>query len=250
MELNLMVATPAYGCMVHIDYLDSMIALVRGGMEHGVGVEIVTIGNNSLVPKARDALISYFHENTAYTHLIFVDADIKLSKDAIPTLLKRNVDVIGCPVPLKGYDEQGLPVLNIGKVFSFDETGLADVEHVGNAVLMLSRKAVTDIVGVSEKYEHDPRFSRGEKLVQTNYEVFKIGVVNGNYLPEDYYLCYRLRQLGYKIYADYSIIPKHNGMYGFEVNKNQLNGIFNKYLNKPTIPKVVSLLDKLNKGRK
>jgi len=250
MELNLMIATPAYGGMVHIDYLDSMIALVRGGMEHGVGVEIVTIGNNSLVPKARDTLISYFNENKSYTHLIYIDADIKLSNDTIPALLKRNVDVIGCPVPLKGYDEQGLPVLNVGKVFSFDETGLADVEHIGNAVLMLSRKAVTDIISVSEKYEHNPRFSRGEKLVQTNYEVFKIGVVNGNYLPEDYYLCYRLRQLGYKIYADYSKIPRHNGMYGFEVNNNQLNGLFNKYLNKPIVPKVVSLLDKLNKVKK
>jgi len=162
-------------------------------------------------------------------------------------LLKRNVDIIGCPVPLKGYDETGLPVLNIGTVYSFDESGLADVEHIGNAVLMLSRKAATDIIKVSERYEDDPRFSRGDSLAQTGYDVFKIGVVDGKYLPEDYYLCYRLRELGYKIYADFSRIPRHNGMYGFEVNENQVTGLFNKYLNKSDRKKV-SLLDKLNYG--
>lgn len=250
MDFNLMIATPAYGCVIHIDYLNSMIALIRGGIIHDIGVEIVTIGNNSLVPKARNSLISYFNEHKEFTHLIFVDADMGLPSNTIPQLLKRNVDIIGCPVPLKGYDEYGFPVLNVGNVYSFDETGLADVEHIGNAVLMLSRKAVTDIINVSEQYEDAPHFSRGEKLAKVNYDVFKIGVVNGHYLPEDYYLCYRLRQLGYQIYVDYSVIPKHNGMYGFEVNKTQQNGIFNRYLNKSNQPvnKVVSLLDKLNKG--
>lgn len=251
MDFNLMIATPAYGCVVHTDYLNSMIALVKGGMIHDIGVEIVTIGNNSLVPKARNSLISYFNEHKEFTHLIFIDADMGLPANTIPQLLKKNADIIGCPVPLKGYDEYGFPVLNVGTVYSFDQTGLADVEHIGNAVLMLSRKAVTDIIEVSEQYDDDPHFSRGEKLSKTNYDVFKIGVVDGHYLPEDYYLCYRLKQLGYKIYADYSIIPKHNGMHGFEVNKTQQNGIFNKYLNKSNQPanKVVSLLDKLNKGK-
>jgi len=246
MDLNLMIATPAYGCMVHIDYLNSVIALVRGGMAHGVGVEIVTIGNNSLVPKARNSLISYFHENERFTHLVYLDADIGLGSNTIPALLQRNVDVIGCPVPLKGVDALGLPVLNIGDIHSFDETGLAEVQHVGNAVLMLSRKAVTDIIKVSDKYDDDPRFSRGEQLSKESYDVFKIGVVDGHYLPEDYYLCYRLRELGYKIHVDFTQIPVHNGMYSFRVSEAQLNEIFRIRLNKSKKSNVF-LLDKLRR---
>jgi hypothetical protein len=247
MDLNLMIATPAYGCMVHIDYLNSIIALVRGGMTHGVGIEVVTIGNNSLVPKARNSLISYFYENKKFSHLIFLDADIGLKSDTIPALIKRDVDIIGCPVPLKGIDEFGLPVLNIGQIYSFDETGLAEVQHVGNAVLMFSRKAVDDIVAVSESYFDDPKFSRGDQLVKTAYDVFKIGMVNGNYLPEDYYVCYRfINELKYKIYVDFTQIPVHNGMYSFRVSEPQLNEIFRIRLNKSKKSNVF-LLDKLRR---
>ena len=247
MDLNLMIATPAYGCMVHTDFLHSIIPIVRGGMIHNIGIEIITIGNNSLVPKARNSLISYFHEHKELSHLIFIDADMGLQPDTIPGLIKRNVDVIGCPVPMKGFDKNGLPVLNVGEIYSFDETGLAEVEHVGNAVLMFSRKAVDDIIAVSESYSDDPKFSRGDRLSQTAYDVFKIGVVNGHYLPEDYYVCYRFRELGYKIFVDFLHIPKHNGNFAFEVTKEQQIAIFNYHLKKGIKKK--SLFDKLIKEK-
>lgn len=220
--MNLLVGTPAYGCMLHQDYFNSMISLIRGSFNSNVDVEVVVVGNQSLVPKARNSLISYFHENKQYDFIIYIDADIGIPNYCIPRLLQRSVDVIGVPCPLKGYDEQGLPVLNIGEVTNIQEDGLAQTTHVGNAILMLSRKAVDDIIKVSEKYEDSPKFSRGSPLVQTCYDVFKIGVVDGKYLPEDFYLCSRLRKLGYKIYIDLTIPVRHSGTHGFEVTEQHL----------------------------
>lgn len=243
MNWNLMVATPAYGCMVHTDYMHAMIALIRGAINANIEVDIVTIGNNSLVPAARNSLISQFCADKKYTHMIFIDADMGLPTNAIPKLLNRNVDIIGVPVPLKGFDANGFPVLNVGTVYSFDETGLAEVEHVGTAILMISKKAALDIISVSDPYYHDPKFSRGDQLTQTTYDVFKIGVKDGHYLPEDYYACSRFREIGYKIYVDYSVVPIHNGMYGFRMTEEHLNHLFNLYLNKPSSKK--GLLSKL-----
>ena len=221
--MNLFIATPAYNCQLHTDYFNSMMSLLRGAIKSNIDIEIVTVGNQSLVPKARNSLISYFHENKQYTHIIYIDADIGIPPYCIPRLLQRNVDIIGVPCPLKGYDERGLPVLNISDILNCTPDGLAETTHVGNAILMLSRKAVDDIIEVSEEYEDDPKFSRGQPLTTKCYDVFKIGIVDGKYLPEDYYLCHRLRELGYKIYIDLTIPVKHNGMHGFSTTEQHLN---------------------------
>ena len=228
-KISILVATPAYNCVVHIDYFQSMIALCRGCVQSNINVEFMTIGNNSLVPKARNTSISYFVQNKQFTHLFFLDADVGIARDCVPKLLKRNVDIIGVPVPLKGFDN-GLPVLNIGQVYDIDKTGLAKVEHVGNAVLMISRKAAEDICQRSKVYEDDPKYHRGRSVCKKNYDVFQIGVLeDGKYLPEDYYFCHKMRKLGYNIYVDYTIPVVHNGSFGFGTSENLLNKIIERY---------------------
>lgn len=248
MALSLLIATPAYGSKVHTDYLHSMLALVRGATVQGVDVDVVTIGNNSLITKARNSFISYFAFQEKYSHLIYIDADVGLEQNTIPKLLKVGVDVIGCPVPLKGYDEDGLPVLNVGEIFSIDENGIADVEHIGNAVLVLSRNAVAAVVDGADVYKEDGRFSRGSALSETNFDVFKVGVVDGHYLPEDYHLCHRLRKLGFKIYADMNAKIRHGGTFEFEVSPQQMGAIIQKKMGKKIQPQkgeVVNLWDRL-----
>ena len=223
-ELNLFIATPAYGCQLHIDYFNSMMALKTGAMEKGINVDFGLLGNQSLVPKARNTLISHFYHNKQYTHIIFIDADMGIPNFCIPRLLSRGVDVIGVPVPLKGYNTDGSPVLNIGELSNITENGLAETTHVGNAVLMLSRKAVDSLIEEATPYKSDANYSRGDTITENHYDVFKIGVCGDKgYLPEDYYICHRLRVLGYQIYIDLTIPVKHNGMHGFVHTEEQLN---------------------------
>ena len=54
---HLMIATPAYGGMVHLDYTLSLLEL-RGA---GIDFTLVGMGNESLITRARNALISSFH---------------------------------------------------------------------------------------------------------------------------------------------------------------------------------------------
>ncbi len=234
-ELNLFIATPAYGCQLHIAYFNSMMALKTGAMEKGINVDFGLLGNQSLVPKARNTLISHFHHNKQYTHIIFIDADMGIPNFCIPRLLSRQVDVIGVPVPLKGYNPDGSPVLNIGKIFNQNDNGLAETTHVGNAVLMFSRKAVDSLIEEATHYISDSDYTRGDKITEDHFDVFKIGVYNGEqigikgntYLPEDYYICSRLRELGYKIYLDLTVPVKHNGMHGFIHSEENLNKLMN-----------------------
>jgi hypothetical protein len=59
------------------------------------------------------------------------------------------------------------------------------------------------------------KLTRGHKSEHWQYDVFQVGVENGVYLSEDYYVCHKLRKLGYKIKALSNVPVKHNGNYTF-----------------------------------
>jgi hypothetical protein len=207
--MKLLVGTPAYGGWVHIDYTDSLLDMHR----LKIPFDNMKIGNESLITRGRNTIISYFYEVKDYTHLLFLDADMGIRGEDVIKLIQHNVDVIGAPVALKGYDQNGNKVYNVVNPRPCTKK-LYEVDKVGTAVFMLSRKAVNALISGSEKYEGN-ELSRGNLKITTMYDVFKTCVEDGVYLSEDYYVCKRLRELGFKIHVDDTIITKHNGMFQF-----------------------------------
>ena len=56
-ELNVFIGTPAYNSMIHTDYLHSIIDFHKNNFP----ITVMTIGNESLIPRGRNTIISYFH---------------------------------------------------------------------------------------------------------------------------------------------------------------------------------------------
>jgi len=54
--LNLFIGTPCYNSMIHSDYLHSIISY----QERKLPITIMTLGNESLVTRGRNTVISYF----------------------------------------------------------------------------------------------------------------------------------------------------------------------------------------------
>jgi len=54
----------------------------------------------------------------------------------------------------------------------------------------------------------------------TMYDVFQVGVVDGEYLSEDFWLCKELGELGYHIYISDAVTVIHHGMHGFKAKKS------------------------------
>ena len=221
LRVNLFIGTPCYNSMVHSDYLHSIISY----HEKGLPFSVMTIGNESLITRGRNTVLSYFHKLEQFTHLVFIDADIFLSADDLVKLLSHEKDVIGAPVPLKGFDEKGNHVTNIGSVIKDYGNGLVTTEKLGNAVMILSRRAVNALVGFAKAnkdvYYGNP-LSRGDSIDDAlMYDVFKVGVLNknfseaGDYLSEDYYVCETLRKAGFEVFVDTTCKVRHNGMFTF-----------------------------------
>jgi len=179
----------------------------------------MTIGNESLITRGRNQILSYFFVSEC-SHLLFLDADIFLHAKDLIKLIQYKKDVIGAPVALKGKNKfTGGSVYNVGKDLG-KEGLLVRTDKVGTAVFMLSRKAVKALVEKAIKngdiYYPNPH-TRGD--ANNNillYDVFKTGVFNEEYYPEDFYVCKVLMELGFDIFVDPEIRTRHNGMFVFE----------------------------------
>lgn len=211
---HIMIGTPAYGGMVHVDYVSSLLLFASSG----IPFTLVTIGNESLITRARNTIFAAFHARPQFSHLLFLDGDVRMSAASLARLVNANVDVIGAPVALKGRNPDGTRMWNVGQCVG--EAGeLTVCDRIGTAVLMLSRKAVValadDAMRRGAVYGRSPRTQRGDFDADIHYDVFSVGVVEGEYLSEDFWACHRLRQLGFKIHVDPTVVTQHHGTVAF-----------------------------------
>lgn len=207
---HVMIGTPAYGGMVHVTYVQALL----GYAQHGIRHSLVTIGNESLITRARNSLAALFLAQPQFTHLLFLDADVVLPPQGLAQMLAAQKDVIGAPVALKGRDSAGGRIFNFGR--SLGEDGeLVVVERIGTAALLLSRAAVRALADGAERegLVYGPMNVRpGDTSATVQYDIFRVGVEDGEYLSEDYWACHALRKLGYRIYMHPAVLTRHHGM--------------------------------------
>ena len=207
--IHVMIGTPAYGGMVHVDFVNSLLEFRNAGIPY----TLVTVGNESLITRARNTILAAFAARPEFTHLLFLDGDVRLPADGLKRLLTHQKDVIGAPVALKGRAANGSRIFNLGKSYGEDGPLLIN-ERIGTAAFMLSRKAADALVADAVAQGHAYRRAstqRGDDAAQVHYDVFRVGVVGDEYLSEDYWVCRRLWQLGFPVYVDPIIVTEHNG---------------------------------------
>ena len=228
-KLSILVGTPAYNGMVHLEYLNSIIEFL---MCDDISFTILTIGNESLVTRSRNKILAFFYHNKEFDYLMFFDADNGITLDGVRKLLSWKKDIIGAMSRLKDVNKV---VYNITHVLEREgNSDLVVVDAVGTGVMLISRKLVNDTVEYAKK--NNQIFYSNKDFVKTNitlkgktdnieqlskqlkgkiemYDVFKCGLSEDNeYLTEDYYFCRLAQKLGYKVYADLSVKAPHAGM--------------------------------------
>ena len=219
--MQVLIGTPAYGGMVHLDYLKNLLEYQR----HGLPFSLASFGNESLITRARNSIISYFYQQAEFTHLLFLDADIRLPAADLKKLMDYKVDVIAAAVPVKAYDKEGNVRLNSSELRNEVAPNLYRTRYVSTAALLLSRKAVVDVVekvkAEGRVYQFPEHLDTTESLTGlTMYDVFQVGVVDGEYLSEDFWLCKELAELGYDIHISDAVTVTHHGMHGFRSKKS------------------------------
>ena len=101
MSPKIFIGTPCYGNMLTADYFKSCLQLTALATQKKIELQFGTIGNESLVTRARNTLVQLFMDNKNYTHLLFIDADLAFNPESVFRMLDLDEDVVTGVYPRK-----------------------------------------------------------------------------------------------------------------------------------------------------
>ena len=148
--------------------------------------------------------------NTAATHFMFIDADIRFQPESIFMMLATDKDVIGGLYPKKALPISYVINVKPGTVIQND---IFPVDTMGTGFMMFKRHVYEKLCAAhpETKYVDDVHFLKADEN-KFAYALFDCGVEEGHYYSEDWLFCHRWTKMGGDIYIDVSINLTHTGV--------------------------------------
>ena len=233
---SVMIATPMYGGMCTAPYVQGLLFTMRKMAELNIPTTWCQITNESLITRARNELTRVFLEN-GHDYLMFIDADIGFSGDAVAQLLAADKDVACGIYPKKEvnwdsvrkaakdgkddlHDHAGAFVFNmIGTADAeTDETGCIQIRHGGTGFMLIKRGVFEFLAPYVPTYRVSSfRDEQGNYAKPLTYEFFATSIDHsGALLSEDYHFCELVRKHGGEVWANPFIRLTHTGTYVYD----------------------------------
>ena len=230
-QMVLQVGTPCYGRQCSDVFLQSLSAFQSQCQQEGIACSLITVGNESLVTRARNTINATHlatpterHPKKA-THKLWMDGDQGFQPQDIFSMLAMNLYVVGGAVPLKeifwrqvveNVLKQASAVtrkeqtgINLAEVESsglsyaihpvigrppLRQNGAVEVARVGTGALLIKREAEEMLTAAHpELYLDNPD---DPKLLTNYWNFYDSSVVDHAYLSEDYTWCNLWRGIG------------------------------------------------------
>ena len=241
----IVLATPCFGGLVHQGYMLSVCKLVKAADKAGFDLELLLLGGDALISRARAHLVARFLDMACATHLLFVDADIVFEPEAVLRLLRADKDFCAAFYPLKTIDWDAIP----RRVVAGETLEQAGLSYVGTLLGPPERVTEGDFAtalyaGTGFQLIRRPVF---ERLIAAHPELRFRAVHTGSptapagdnlcalfdclidpetgvYLSEDYAFCRRWRALGGDIWLDLKSELTHVGAQAFRGDTTSRQG--------------------------
>jgi hypothetical protein len=237
------IGTPCFGAMLSLGYVQSLIELTRYAPANGFDVDFTLLGNDALITRCRNTIVSQFLKHPQATHLLFVDSDITFRPEHVARLLQADKDLVAGMYPLKALDWT-IPVPEPHPAFdTVEELALHYVgrplpaaaaewdgpfvtgDYAGTGFMMMTRAMVERMVAAYPDlcYSGIHTYPRLDPTPSTQYALFEcmIDPETKSYLSEDYAFCWRWRRLGGKIWLDTEGRLTHVGHHAYHGNPAQ-----------------------------
>tara|TARA_Y100001937_G_C7131226_1_gene337500 strand:+ start:2136 stop:2951 length:816 start_codon:yes stop_codon:yes gene_type:complete len=237
---------PMYGGLLTEPTLHGLLELQQWSVANNVHLRIQTMGNESLITRARNTIVSMMMDQQDFvaTHLLFIDADIGFTSKNVERLLCADKD-IACGIyprkhihleKIKGILEKHPDLSNdelearaLGYNINFDdptnlrgEGGFFPVQEAATGMMLVKRQVFRTMMKKfpERKYESDQIVNGGYYKSDNCYDLFAVGPYETKtkegkpqlrYLSEDYYFSRLWQECGGKIWADLAMPLSHFG---------------------------------------
>lgn len=228
---HIVLATPCFGGLVHQTYMLSVCALLAAARERGIAISLELLGGDALIARARSLLVGRFLDRPDATHLLFVDADIGFSPEAVFRLLDADKAFVAGLYPLKAVQWEALParvvageplasagLTYVGTVLDPPEGrregNFATAAYAGTGFQLIRRTVFERLIAAHPDLKftgvHQPGGAGGGNQLYALFDSI-IDPETGAYLSEDFAFCRRWRALGGEIWLDLKSELTHVG---------------------------------------
>lgn len=206
-----MFATPCYGGSVTSPYAASLYSLAGDCLKLGLESRL-ELGSESLIPRARNRLVTAFLQDESFTHLFFIDADILFGSTAVLRLLLTDKSVSVGVYPLKQMKES-YPFFALKP--ETDEDGFCEVYPATTGFMCIKREVIWQMMDKYPDRRYEPDSLASPAPCFDLFPAF-IEPVSRHYWSEDYGFCYLWHEIGGKVFADVHSTLSHYGQHLFK----------------------------------
>jgi hypothetical protein len=247
--MKIMLATPMYGGTAHGGYVCSVAILFALCAIKKIDIVIEYLTHESLIPRARNTLVQHFMNHTDYTHMLFIDADIKFDPYDILKLIELDMDVIGMPYAKKQInwdaiqehsetangklskellEKCGLSYILTSLPNQDTSSEIYEVEELGTGIMMIQKSvfekmidAYPNLYALSDDLS---RFKMDDIEARKYYLFFEtlLHEQSHRYLSEDFAFCKRWRDIGGKIFIYLPVVTTHYGSYAYQYDSSRI----------------------------
>jgi len=232
--MKLFIATPMYGGIAKNNYTISMQNLIVKLSQKGHTISTTTVGNESLITRARNTLAHKFMQSDCDA-LLFIDADHGWDADDVVRMVECGKDLIGAIYPMKGLNwdniraaalagrpaeelelYSGYFAINIlpeNQEFNVNEP--FKVKDIGTGMMFVTRKVFETIGPSCKQYKNNNVGNTGVPFGDMVTEYFTTFIDNDVLLSEDYAFCRMWQQAGGEVWSAPWVKITHSGDYNF-----------------------------------
>ena len=266
-QKHIFIATPCYGGQIGEPYFRSMMRFAILCNKYNIQYTISTLANESLITRGRNTLTSFFMENTAATHLFFIDADIEFNPEDILRMVAYDKDIVVGAYPKKALNwtsiisaaradesetEETIEGHSSNYVVNFDflkdengnhtpqvqiEDNLVKLKDAGTGFMCIKKEVIQKMFDKHPEMKYVNDINVDQKFEPFMYALFDtiIDPDSRRYLSEDYMFCRTWQNMGGTVYLDPRTALNHVGHYTFRGNIRKLFTGENKHSRKQEV---------------
>jgi len=241
-----------YGGIAKNNYTISMQNLLVKLSQRGHSITTTTIGNESLITRARNTLAHKFMSSDCDA-LLFIDADHGWDSDDVARMVEEGKDLIGAIYPMKGLNWEniraavlagkqnleeysGIFAINLlSESQEFNSQKPFKVKDIGTGMMFVTRKVFEDLKPHCKQYKNNNVGDTGVQFGEMVTEYFTTIIDEGGILlSEDYAFCRMWQNIGGEVWSAPWVRITHSGDYNFAgqfsrtVEINQIKAEMNK----------------------
>lgn len=215
-DVYIHIAIPAYNGMMHESCFISLLQFLIEASKLGMNWTLDTMGNESLIPRARNNLAGKFLHNKKATHMMFIDSDIRFKPEDLIKLIEADKDICCGAYPVKKLPAQ----LVINELDNGEKEGeLVEVSTAGTGFMLIKRKVFDKMIEKYPKTKYNEHVGLGKQYEPYLYALFDTDIsTEGHYLSEDWTFCLRWRAIGGKVWIHKGVSLGHVGQYEYRAS--------------------------------